>query len=327
MLADFEDVLDRLNVASRNGERAMCFCPAHDDRNNPSLSIKAENGTLLLHCFAGCQPEDIVSEMGLDMKDLFAEGGGGSFIPPNTPARLHAQGENPHSNGQNKRASEYARSEHGCTLKEYSEEKQLPEEFLRGLGLRDVTYHEKPAVRIPYPDEEGQEAAVRFRVSLDGPGKFRWRSGDKPLPYGLRLVGEARSAGFVVLVEGESDCHTLWFHEIPALGIPGASNWRDGWASYLEGIEKIYAIIEPDQGGDTLREKLSGCEAIRESLHLLELDEHKDPSALHLADPDRFRERFEVALEDAKPWVELERAGAEATSREAWERCQKLAEE
>ena len=87
MLAGFEDVLDRLNVASRNGEKAMCFCPAHDDRNNPSLSIKAENGALLLHCFAGCQPEDIVSETGLDMKDLFAEGGGGSSSPP---ARLHA---------------------------------------------------------------------------------------------------------------------------------------------------------------------------------------------------------------------------------------------
>ena len=25
MLADFEDVLDRLSVASRNGEKAMCF--------------------------------------------------------------------------------------------------------------------------------------------------------------------------------------------------------------------------------------------------------------------------------------------------------------
>jgi DNA-binding transcriptional ArsR family regulator len=203
--------------------------------------------------------------------------------------------------------------------------KKLPEGFLRGLGLRDVTYFEKPAVRIPYPDEEGQEVAVRFRVFLHGDEKFRWRSGNKPLPYGLRLVDEARAAGFVVLVEGESDCHTLWYHDIPALGIPGASNWRDWWASYLEGIEKIYAIIEPDQGGDTLREKLTGCEAIRESLHLLELGEHKDPSALHLADPDRFRERFEVALEGAKAWIELERAEAESTSLEAWERCSELA--
>jgi hypothetical protein len=129
----------------------------------------------------------------------------------------------------------------------------------------------------------------------------------------------------VVLVEGESDCHTLWYHEIPALGIPGASNWRDGWATYLDGIEKVYVVIEPDQGGDTLREKLISCAPIRERLHLLELSEHKDPSALHLANPDMFRERFEVALDDAKPWVELEREQAEATSHEAWEQCKELA--
>jgi hypothetical protein len=327
MLADFENVLDRLNVVSRNGEKAMAFCPAHNDRNSPSLSLKAEDGKLLLNCFAGCRSEDIVTKIGLGMKDLFSEGRGGSFVPPNTPARLHAQSENLHANGQNGRASLDARPKHGCTLEGYSEEKKLPIDFLRGLGLRDVTYLEKPAVRIPYPDEEGQETAVRFRVSLNGAEKFRWRSGDKPRPYGLGLLIEARKAGFVVLVEGESDCHTLWYHEIPALGIPGASNWRDGWATYLDGIEKIYAVIEPDQGGDALRGKLTKCEAIGERLYLLELGEHKDPSALHFADPERFRERFEAALEDAKPWIELERAEAEAASREAWETCRELAQE
>jgi MarR family len=327
MLAGFAHVLDRLDVSSRNGQRAMCFCPAHDDRNNPSLSVKAENGRLLLHCFAGCQPEAIISAIGLKMNHLFVEGEGGSSIPPNTPARLHAQSENPHTNGQNERASGDARSEHGCTLKKYSEMKKLPEGFLRGLGLRDVTYLEKPAVRIPYPDEVGQEMAVRFRVSMDGSEKFRWRSGNKPIPYGLRLLEEGRKARYVVLVEGESDCHTLWFHEIPALGIPGASNWKDEWASHLDGIDKVYAVIEADQGGDTLRDKLTGCEAIRGRLHLLELGNDKDPSALQLADPDRFREQFEAALEDAEPWIELERAEVEAAGREARERCQELAEE
>jgi hypothetical protein len=325
MLADYEDVLDRLDIASRNDEKAMSFCPAHNDRSNPSLSLKAENGKLLLHCFAGCQPEDILSKIGLGMKDLFSEGRGGSSIPPTTPARLHAQSENPHFNGKNGRASGDARPDHGCTLKAYSEVKKLPEGYLRGLGLREVTYLEKPVVRVPYPDKEGHEVGVRFRVSLEGGEKFKSGSGDKCLPYGLKLLGEARRVGYVVLVEGESDCHTLWFHEIPALGIPGASNWRDGWASYLEGIEKIYAVIEPDQGGDTLREKLTSCESIRERLHLVELTDHKDPSALHLADPEGFKERFGVALERAKPWVELERAEAEATSQEAWEHCSELA--
>jgi biotin operon repressor len=327
MLADFENVLDKLEVADRNGEKAICYCPAHDDRNRPSLSLKAENGKLLLHCFAGCQPQDIVSEMDLEMKDLFAEGGGGSSIPSSTPARLHARGEKVHRHAENGRARDDARSYHGCTLREYSEEKKLPEDFLRGLGLRDVTYMDKPAIRIPYPDEEGQEVAVRFRVSIDGPEKFRWRSGDKHLPYGLALLDEAHKVGHVVLVEGESDPHTLWYHEIPALGIPGVSNWRDGWATYLDGIEKVYAVIEPDQGGETLRGKLTACETIKSRLHLVKLGEHKDPSALHLADPGSFTERFEAALEDAKPWIELERAEAEAASREAWARCQKLAEE
>src|SRR5215217_4889475 len=327
MLADFEDVLDKLDVTSRSSEKAMCFCPAHDDRNNPSLSLKAENGRLLLHCFAGCKPEDIVSKVGIGMQELFAEGGGGSSIPLNTPARLHATGENPHSNGQNERARREARTEHGCTLKDYSEVKKLPEGFLRGLGLRDVTYFEKPAIRIPYPDEEGQESAVRFRVSLDGTEKFRWRSGDKPSPYGLKLLEEARKAGYVVLVEGESDCHTLWYHEVPALGIPGASNWKEEWASHLDGIERIYAVIEPDQGGETLREKLTHGEAIRERLYLVELGEYKDPSVLHLTDPDRFKERLEAALEGATPWSEMERVEAEAVSREAWEQCWELAEE
>src|SRR5215207_8324320 len=105
MLEDFEDLLDRLDVASRIGEKAMSFCPAHDDRSTPSLSLKAENGRLLLHCFAGYRPEDIVSKTGLQMKDLFSEGGGGYSMPSNTPARLHAQSEKPHSNGQNGRAS------------------------------------------------------------------------------------------------------------------------------------------------------------------------------------------------------------------------------
>ena len=50
-----------------------------------------------------------------------------------------------------------------------------------------------------------------------------------------------------MLVEGESDCLTLWFHEIPALGIPGAGNWReDRDAAHFDGIDTIYVVIEPD---------------------------------------------------------------------------------
>jgi len=47
------------------------LCPAHDD-HNPSLSItQGTDGRVLLKCFTGCQPEDIVAALGLSMPDLF----------------------------------------------------------------------------------------------------------------------------------------------------------------------------------------------------------------------------------------------------------------
>jgi putative DNA primase/helicase len=41
------------------GDRGMCRCPSHDDRN-PSLSVRLGRSRLLLHCFAGCEAADIL---------------------------------------------------------------------------------------------------------------------------------------------------------------------------------------------------------------------------------------------------------------------------
>lgn len=50
-----------------------CLCPAHDDRN-ASLSIKiAEDGRVLIHCFAGCDIQNILSAVGLTLDDIIPE--------------------------------------------------------------------------------------------------------------------------------------------------------------------------------------------------------------------------------------------------------------
>ena len=75
----------------------------------------------------------------------------------------------------------------------------------------------------------------------------------KPCLYGL----ERKHADTLILAEGESDCHTLWHHGFPALGIPGASNWKeDRDALHFDGCSTIYVVREPDQGGDTLMDSL-----------------------------------------------------------------------
>jgi hypothetical protein len=135
----------------------------------------------------------------------------------------------------------------GLTLDQYAVAKALPTDFLRTCGMSEFTYDHTPALRIPYFGPGGEELAVRFRIALDG-DRFRWKSGAKPCLYGLHRIGEAQGAGQVVLVEGESDCHTLWFHEIPALGLPGAANWREERdARHLTGIETIYVVVERDR--------------------------------------------------------------------------------
>ena len=47
----------------------MCKCPCHHDKK-ASLSIDKIGDRILLHCFAGCKPEDILAAVGLTFSDL-----------------------------------------------------------------------------------------------------------------------------------------------------------------------------------------------------------------------------------------------------------------
>jgi len=54
------------------GEWVAC-CPAHNDKS-PSLAVKqADDGRILVHCFAGCSVEEICSAAGIIISDLFPE--------------------------------------------------------------------------------------------------------------------------------------------------------------------------------------------------------------------------------------------------------------
>jgi hypothetical protein len=313
-------VVQRLENVRQNGHGCTARCPVHADRQN-SLSVREVNdGRVLLHCFVGCAVEQIVDALGLGMADLFVDtrlshdgkGGGGVSIPSRNPATVQPSA--------------------GCTVTQYGEAKQLPLDFLRSLGLADVTYDGQPAVRIPYLDAGGLVAAVQFRLALkkseDGnDNRFRFKSGDKPVLYGLSRLDQARAAGRMVVVEGASDCHTLWWHGIPALGLPGAVIWREEWAAYFDDIDRIVIVIEPDRGGQAVRAWLDKSR-LRERAYLVQLGEHKDPSALHIAlngDRAAFATAWEARVEGAISWTQA--AGAEAAVRaaEAWVECAELA--
>lgn len=69
-------VLDRLEETQDHGSYYMALCPAHPDKNTPSLQVsETEEGTVLMHCFgsAHCTIERIVEALGLTMRDLFVD--------------------------------------------------------------------------------------------------------------------------------------------------------------------------------------------------------------------------------------------------------------
>ena len=72
----YEAFLSRLEGVHRNGKQASAKCPAHED-NTASLSVsQGEGGKILLHCHAGCSPQQIAGALGLSPKDLFPEAAG-----------------------------------------------------------------------------------------------------------------------------------------------------------------------------------------------------------------------------------------------------------
>jgi hypothetical protein len=254
------DFLDRLERVKRSGAVWVARCPAHED-THASLSVGVGVGEcVLVHCHAGCRTEDVVAALGLTMGDLYTR-----TSPRDTGATLQRSPVKPHgradsgvARGDSVGGVAPLQPDHEglreCTLEAYAEAKGLPVDFLRSLGLSNARYADAPAaVRMPYVDADGHEQAVRFRISLDGEDKFRWKQRPKLCLYGLTRLRKARELGYVVLVEGESCAQTLWYHGIPALGIPGANNWKDDRdAPELQGISTVYVVIEPDKGGQTV---------------------------------------------------------------------------
>lgn len=189
-----------------------------------------------------------------------------------------------------------------------------------------MRYLGQPAVRFPYLDESGAQVSVRFRLSLTGDERFRWKNGAKTCPYGRQRLGVAHAADWIVVGEGESDLQTLWLHDIPALTLPGADMWREEYTEYLDGIAVIYVIVEPDKGGKVTLKWLSRS-VIKDRVRLVNLGEYKDPSGLYLDDPDTFRVRFQAALDAAVPWADHEQAAGAERSAEAWALCADLAQQ
>jgi len=250
-----DEIISRLEcVQSKGKDSYKALCPAHKD-TEPSLSISQVDGKVLLHCFAGCDIERIVSAIGITSSDLFLNGRG-EKIPSVSDVTV--------------------KPNVGLTLESIAEHKRLPVGFIQTFGVTQTRRQGVPHILIPYTNIDGNIVAVRSRDRI-GKGGFRWRKGDHPIPYGLERLPEIKRAGWVLLVEGESDRWTGCYYGISVLGIPGKSNWRPEWAGYLSGLT-VYLWQEPD--AEDLTERV--YESITELWVIRAPESIKDLSEAHI---------------------------------------------
>lgn len=129
---------------------------------------------------------------------------------------------------------------------EFCRKRHLRPEFLQSLGVSD---NRQGAILIPYRDFAGKERYVKKRNPAGASRRFDNPKGVEQIPYGEWRLDIARKAGELHLVEGESDCWTLWQAGFPALGIPGSGAFGKLRSQHLEGINRIL-IHEESKGGE-----------------------------------------------------------------------------
>lgn len=238
--AEYTAVIQKYKIT---GDNLVGLCPFHQDRND-SFSVDLKTGKW--HCFAEDEGGNFVTfwakYQGIDTKEAYKEILARYGITPEHERQ--AQSTNASGLGS-------------YTLERYSFDKRLPADFLRDTCRvdtgrdRDGTEY----LRMPYFFEDGKEAAIRKRYAKK---EFRWMRGSKGkiCLYGEWRLPGIRKAGYAVLVEGESDTQTLWYLGIPAIGIAGASMFKDYQTIGLQDL-KLYIHKEPDGGGDTFYWKLT----------------------------------------------------------------------
>ncbi|MFH1653751.1 MAG: CHC2 zinc finger domain-containing protein [Pseudomonadota bacterium] len=291
------------------GNEIRFLCPAHDD-HNPSARWNPNKKTWYCDtCNAGGGWIDLAKRLGINIPSGSSKNG-----------YTHAHDYNNSFKNNNKSSAK------GCSLEEYSAHKNIPIDILKSYGLSDLKQNGKPKIRIPYFDKNGSVLSIRYRLDLSGNDRFRWKTDNKVHLYGLNKIAEAMQIGRIILCEGESDCHTLWYNKFPAIGIPGANTWKVGWSSHLDKIEKIYVIIEPDQGGQSILKWLENSK-INERVILVDLESYKDPSSLYLDNPNSFQKRFNSYLNQGTTFLKYSSEKKQLGILNNWNLCKDIAQQ
>jgi len=143
----------------------------------------------------------------------------------------------------------------GSPLLDYvTQERQLTREtvarFLLGAVVSPETSDEpaRGMLAIPYLTPSGP-VALRFRrpPNKDTGPKYWQPEGTDLTIFNVQALFAGEHV--IVITEGEIDCMTVAQCGIPAVGIPGASAWKDYYQPLFEGYDRVIICADNDDTG------------------------------------------------------------------------------
>ena len=287
---DFDEICQRLTVeryaevigAGRGRDSRHFHCPlgsrhTNGDENGSLWIFRGEDGGVGARCY-GCDAKGSAVS--------FAAEVWGCTQPEAAERLVRELGL--HVAGRNGR---------GLTLGEFAHFKCLPVSWLKDHGVSEARWNGNPAVAFDYRNSDGSLFRVKYRTDRTATDGSSWGDGRGTVPFGLDRLADEPPDRPVVLCEGESDTLSLWKHGLPALGIPGATNWKPEFAEYVTG-RKLYVWQEPDEGGEKFVDDI--VTDLPDALVIISPEGMKDASDLHMADPEAFGRRFTELVEAAK---------------------------
>ena len=154
---------------------------------------------------------------------------------------------------------------------EYAQHIHQAEDYLatRNLSVEEAKKFHLGVVDNPLPGHEGYKGKLVIPYTTpSGVVDLRFRSihGEDPKYIGLpgakttmfNAQAVLNSAGYICVTEGEIDCITTVVKTgHPAVGVPGANNWKPYYSKILDDFDTVIVLADGDSPGLEFGKKIS----------------------------------------------------------------------
>jgi hypothetical protein len=209
--------------------------------------------------------------------------------------------------------------------------KRLPVDLIKKFADEEYTHKgaKRTGVAFRYKGIDGKRARSQVRKTTEtSDGNSFWvTDGDKPedeqLPivaFGSHLVSRwvNTNAPYVEIGEGVTDTLTAFYHKIPALGLPGATNHKLISLEHVVGFSSVLLAFDTDAAGENaVTATAKHLREIGYTGRILRLSPapHKDLSAWHIACNGSFRDEWDKRVEEALEVPEPVKSSADGKAR------------